>query len=281
MFEWVATGLVLGGFAVLASAAWVIRRLMAELPASASRRDWAVFLGFVGFFASTYLAFLGYFYGTHDRVEALIVPIVFFFGACFTVVVARLMRRTARDLRRMITLEVESATDLLTGLANRREFERCWASERARARRVGLPLSMLVVDVDHFKSINDTLGHAGGDRVLASVGKLVQSCLRETDIAARYGGEEFAVIAPYTRPEAAAQLGERVREAVERSAGRALGEHAAGRKITVSVGVAGCENAASGCDGMFERADEALYAAKRGGRNRVVVTPTASAALAA
>ncbi len=281
MLEWVATGLVLGGLAALVLATWVVRRLIAELPAGLSRRNWIAFLAFVGFFAAAYASYLVVFRGVHLHATNLIVPTVFFFGGCFVALVAGLMRGTARDVRRIAILEAESATDPLTGLANRRDFERRWSAERARARRAGLPLSMLMIDVDHFKRINDTLGHAVGDQMLVAVGRRIRGCLREADILARYGGEEFAVIAPHTRPEAAAQLGGRVRDAIARDAHPVLSGMPGDCRVTVSIGVAGCENAASGCEAMFERADEALYAAKRGGRNRVTVAPAALAASAA
>jgi diguanylate cyclase (GGDEF)-like protein len=273
MLELVANFLLLAGVALLGVAAWTVRRLILDLPSGQLRRDWAAFIGFITLFIAGYLAYLVAFRGSHGVGADLIVPVVFFGGACFVVAVARLMRRTASDLRRLGTLERENVTDALTGLRNRRAFDRRWGEELARARRIGQPLAMLVVDVDHFKRINDEYGHKAGDAVLAAVARVLLEVVRETDIAARYGGEEFAVIAPYTRPEAAFRLAERVRQAVEERAAGALGAAGASRKVSVSIGVAGCDNAALSCERVFERADAALYAAKQDGRNRVVLAP--------
>jgi diguanylate cyclase (GGDEF)-like protein len=273
MLELAANLLVLAGVALLGVAVWAVRRMIRELPPGQVRRDWAVFIGFIALFVAGYLAYLVAFRGSHRAAADLIVPVIFFGGAGFVVLAARLMRRTARDLRRIGTLERESATDALTGLRNRRDFDRRWGEEVARARRIGQPLSLLVADVDHFKGVNDKHGHKAGDAVLAAVARVLLEVVRETDVAARYGGEEFAVIAPYTRPEAALRLAERVRQSVEERVAQALGGIAGGGKVTVSIGVAGCENAALDCEGVFERADGALYAAKQGGRNRVVLAP--------
>lgn len=245
MLEWIATGLILGGLVALAVGAWAVRRLVDELPTSSSRRSWIAILAFTDFFAVAYLAYLAVFGGTHDQPAELIVPTVFFFGGGFVALVASLVRRTAQDMRRIAVLEAESATDALTGHANRRQFERRWLLERMRARRNSLPLSMLVIDVDHFKSINDSFGHSTGDRVLLAVGDTIRSCLREVDVLARYGGEEFAVIAPHTTPEAALKLAERIRATIERQA-RFARNGEGGRCVTASIGVAGCENATLG-----------------------------------
>ena len=172
-------------------------------------------------------------------------------------------------------LESLATHDELTGLYNRRHFEVCMSAELARYQRHQRPLSLLMLDVDHFKSINDSFGHAAGDRVLARIGA---SCLavgkRESDVAARIGGEEFAVLLPETNADAARAVAERLRYVVRDNApvidGRRL-------EVTVSIGVAEAAPGVSQTQALMEAADQALYAAKRAGRNRVcVATPAES-----
>lgn len=261
--------------AVVAGA--TIWQLVAGLPVGRMRADWYVLLAFVGCFFFGYLYYLIYSDNRYDDASHLVAPAMFFMGAAFVALVTRIMLRTARQLLRVSSLEEESITDSLTGLNNRRAFDRRWTLELARAKRFGLPLSLLVIDIDQFKGVNDTYGHTVGDQVLVKVGKLICDCLRTSDVAARYGGEEFVVIAPHTAPERAEVLADRVRTAVERDACQALGEHRFERSITVTIGVAGSNDAALGSEGIFERADEALYAAKRAGRNRVVIAPQVTA----
>ncbi len=152
--------------------------------------------------------------------------------------------------------------DPLTGLLNRRALDDRLEQETARARRHAHPLSVLLLDVDRFKLINDTFGHAEGDAALRLVATELQRHVRLSDVVARFGGEEFIVIAPHTQPAGAAVLAERLRTAVEQCP-------AVGR-VTVSIGVAQLDlsEPAPGA-AILARADRALYRAKREGRNRV------------
>lgn len=276
-----ATATLLVGSAVLimaAAAAATLWQLAAGLPVGRMRLDWYVLLAFIACFI---LGYLYYLIGSRERYESapdLIAPAMFFMGAAFVALVARIMLRTTRELLRVSSLEAESATDPLTGLKNRRAFDQCWKVELARAKRFGIPLSLLVIDVDHFKGVNDSYGHAVGDQVLIKVGQLICSCLRVSDVAARYGGEEFAVIAPHTAPNMAALVAERLRAAVQRDAHHVLDRIGYEGSITVSIGVAGTSDVALSGERMFESADEALYQAKRSGRNRVAVAALVNAA---
>lgn len=286
--ESIATLLI--GAAVLVmtvAAAATLWQLISGLPASKMRTDWYVLLAFILCFIAGHVFYLLRAREHIAEAEDLIVPAMFFMGAAFVALVARIMLRTTRDLLRVSALEAETITDALTGVHNRRAFDQRWAAEIARARRFNLPITLLLLDVDHFKGVNDTYGHAAGDQVLIAVARQISEHLRNCDVAARYGGEEFAVIATHTRPDGAVLVAERVRAAVEREARRALAEHAADRAVTVSIGVAGCETATKNCERLFERADAALFEAKRAGRNRVVLAapaddlPAASAHAAA
>lgn len=156
----------------------------------------------------------------------------------------------------------QSLTDTLTGLRNRRAFERLLMEQRARLERSSTSLGMLILDVDLFKSYNDSFGHIAGDHALAQVGQILQRNARANDFAVRYGGEEFAVMLPDTTLDTALKVAERFRLAVA-AANWTL------RPITVSVGVAVATGAEDGAT-LVERADQALYQAKRQGRNCVV-----------
>jgi two-component system cell cycle response regulator len=158
-------------------------------------------------------------------------------------------------------------TDGLTGLRSRRFFEEALAGESARAARNRVPLSMLLLDIDHFKSVNDTYGHHGGDLVLVEVSHRLSTMLRAGDVVARYGGEEFAVLLPATGPKQAREIAERLRRAVG-SVPIAVDDDRV-LQVTVSVGVAGMPAVPTTAE-LVVTADRALYAAKNSGRNRVI-----------
>jgi diguanylate cyclase (GGDEF)-like protein len=159
-------------------------------------------------------------------------------------------------------LQLKSSTDALTGLGNRSAFDARFAEEVNRAVRYGSPLSLLMIDVDHFKSFNDIFGHPAGDAALQRVANALRVA-RPSDLVARYGGEEFAAILPATSRDGALLMAERMREAVENTPVLL-------RKLTVSIGAGtlapGCSDSAR----LIALADRALYAAKHAGRNRVV-----------
>jgi two-component system cell cycle response regulator len=177
---------------------------------------------------------------------------------------------------RMATLVEEAqrlaTTDSLTGLLNRRAFGAALTAELARAERSGAMFSVLLFDLDHFKSINDRFGHAAGDAVLTTVGKLLPQTVRAYDKVARWGGEEFAVLLPATNAEDAATVGERVRDEMSRAIVECDDQRLS---FTTSVGVATATRGES-FESVLERADRGLYSAKAAGRNLVCVdTPSA------
>ncbi|HET9073155.1 MAG TPA: PAS domain S-box protein [Solirubrobacteraceae bacterium] len=154
----------------------------------------------------------------------------------------------------------QATTDAVTGLANHRAFQSRLSAETSRARRHGRPLSLVLLDLDHFKQVNDSHGHQVGDRVLAEVARRIAAEAREGDLVARVGGEEFAWLMPETDRRAAMRAAERVRASVSSTPVSGVG------RITVSAGI--CSNAeARGAEEIVRRADRALYWAKEGGRN--------------
>jgi two-component system cell cycle response regulator len=178
---------------------------------------------------------------------------------------AQALETTRADNRR---LEALATTDPLTRVLNRRALLERLTAEGDRATRYSSALSLLLLDVDHFKQINDTYGHLAGDSVLRQLGALLEEAVRKVDIIARYGGEEFVVILPETLTDGGVVFAERLRERV---AARAFDVGAESPvHLTVSIGVASFPSAsAASTEDLFARADEALYRAKSGGRNRV------------
>jgi diguanylate cyclase (GGDEF)-like protein len=166
--------------------------------------------------------------------------------------------------------------DELTGINNRRNILVVLQREIDRARRYGKPLSLAMVDVDHFKDWNDLHGHQIGDKVLQSVVQLVSHCSRDIDECGRYGGEEFLIVLPETPADHAVLYAERLRIAVE-SHGEALRATYPSSSLSVSIGVSSLSPRGDDADRMIHRADQALYAAKRHGRNRVCVEAAATA----
>lgn len=165
------------------------------------------------------------------------------------------------------TISLLARTDELTGLHNRRSFNESFALALSSARRHGHPLSLISIDLDNFKRVNDTLGHGIGDLVLKEFSNLLKEVVRVEDIASRWGGEEFIVLLPNTSRDAAVALAERIRTTFEqRSSGVA-----APLSVTASFGVAQLQNEDNEYD-LIRRIDAALYRAKHEGRNRVIVS---------
>lgn len=168
-------------------------------------------------------------------------------------------------------LETLSLTDSLTGLSNRRHFDRMLRYEYARYQRTGSPLSLLIIDVDHFKCVNDHYGHAAGDSYLHAIARVLKnSVVRSTDLMARYGGEEFTCLLTDTPPEDACAVAERIKLGI---AGQNLPNPLADPpQLTLSIGIATVVKGDPGAQALFGEADAQLYTAKQAGRNRICAT---------
>jgi diguanylate cyclase (GGDEF)-like protein len=177
----------------------------------------------------------------------------------------KLRQMTASLSARSVTLEQAALTDALTGIQNRRYFDDALNEYLVEFRRIGKPIGLMILDLDHFKLINDTHGHNIGDEVLKAVAKCLKDLTRYHDVVARLGGEEFAVVAPNLDAELLMKLAERIRKAVS---GIVVVSGNVRLKITTSVGLAVWDSRES-ADSFFSRADKRLYEAKKLGRNRV------------
>ncbi len=175
------------------------------------------------------------------------------------------LKQKTQNLEEMLTkIEAVAHIDSLTGLCNRRRFESVLGVEFKRATRYGHPLSCLVLDLDHFKQVNDQHGHLAGDDVLRRTAHVIQKNIREMDVVARWGGEEFIILDPSTDMHNALIVGEKIRSAIEGNV------HIDGKAITTSVGVAGIPAVpVDAPQQLIHSADLALYEAKRSGRNCV------------
>jgi diguanylate cyclase (GGDEF)-like protein len=191
---------------------------------------------------------------------------IHFLGPCFVLGVAWLSRRTAYETLRMAVLEEAAFVDSLTGLANRRRFNERLDDEVRRAHLICHPLSLIMVDIDHFKRVNDAHGHAAGDLVLKEVAMVLAANTRHSDTTCRFGREEFVIIVPSLGQLAVAELAEHLR--------RAIGEtmisipEIGDVNVTISVGTAALRRDDSPSS-LAKRADSALYTAKRNGRDQV------------
>jgi diguanylate cyclase (GGDEF)-like protein len=266
--------LIFAGACLLGVSLFPIRRLVSQLPEGGSlRRKWNILSALILLFIFGYISYIIVYWDRSNEDINLVVPVVFFFGAVFVLLVGTLALQTALDIKQISTLKYETITDPLMGVHNRRYLDLRLTEEIERAHRYNFQLSMLLLDIDHFKDVNDTYGHYIGDLVLKSLGNLLLKNVRKTDIVARYGGEEIAVIAPHTSVHTAADLAERLRQTVETSIMVPADEQEDRQTVTVSVsiGVAGLDRQIVDKQSLIERTDEALYKAKQKGRNRVIV----------
>ena len=269
VFNLVAIAFVVVGAAIMLAAIAPVRQLMAQLTNSPLRQRWSVMAALIALFLAGYIGYAFAFWNRHTQWLDLIVPTVFLGGACFVWLTAKLSLQSAVDMLRVIRLEHEVVTDALTGVFNRRYLDNRLLEELARSRRYGFPLSVIFIDIDHFKRVNDIHGHPIGDTVLTGVAQCISSGLRDTDVAARFGGEEFVVLAPHTSLEGATDVAERLIKAIEVQ-GFDLPDAPKSLRITCSAGVAALGDAQMDTLALLAVADKNLYRAKQEGRNCVV-----------
>jgi diguanylate cyclase (GGDEF)-like protein len=268
----ISSALIVLGAILLAVSLSPTTRILRELAPGSTQSRWKLLRGFIVLFIAGYVVCLGTFSVQRDA-SHIVVSSIFFLGACFVLLVCVLAHGTVKDIKRIATLEAETITDPLMEIYNRRHLERRLEEEFARAQRYGFPLSILLLDIDHFKKVNDDHGHPAGDLVLKGIGEILKKTVRNVDVAARYGGEEVVVLLPHTPDTEALILAERIRRTIENHPFPidAPVDSGAPLRCTVSVGIAGMTPECANAGKLLQMADTAMYRAKEDGRNRTVV----------
>jgi diguanylate cyclase (GGDEF)-like protein len=283
-FEYILSVIIIIGALILIVSLVPAHRLIAQLPPGRTRRNWQVLRVLVIVFLCGFCCYVAVNWSgrleQYRTVSHYIVPILFFLGACFVYLVATFALETAAHIRRATVMDLENITDPLLGIHNRRYLDHRLVQEVSRAVRYRLPLSVVLIDVDHLKQINDNFGKQVGDFVLTSIGKITLSAARNTDIVARYGGEEIMIVATNTPIAGAMTFAERLRKAVADAILVPPGEYTGGEavRVTVSAGIAGVGPETVTVIALLNSADDALARAKAQGRNIVFVNKPDDAA---
>lgn len=262
----VAAGIGLQGLALRP-----VIRIISELPENRIRKQWRLLLFLIIFFIAGYLVYLIVLL-PEIGLGSYFFSFLFFLGALFVYMVCLLTLRSVHDIKKIPILETENVTDLLMNIYNRRFLESRLPEEFARAKRYVLPLSLLMLDLDHFKKVNDSHGHQNGDLVLRNLGSIIRQGIRSTDMPVRFGGEEIVVLMPNTQLGNAHALAERLRKRVAGFSFLIDGQNLETVEITctISIGLTAMTDKTGAAKDLLRLADKALYRAKRGGRNRVV-----------
>lgn len=251
-----------------------VRHLIAQLPAGDLKKRWNILGDLILFFIISYFVFASSLWVSRDELSSipLIASVILLLGGIFSYLVSQLALQTTNDVKDIAILQHESITDALTGLRNRRYFDQRICEEVALSKRYKLPLTFMLLDVDHFKRINDTYGHKVGDEVLTNLSRVVLEVVRDSDIVARYGGEEIAIITPNTTKQEAELLGERLRGVVEKTTVSVISTTQEVVQVTISIGICSLSAVITDKEALLEETDQALYLAKKYGRNRVVAS---------
>jgi diguanylate cyclase (GGDEF)-like protein len=276
MIAFLSNSIVLLSLLILVASLASLRRLIAMFPDGSLRNQWLFMSGLIFLFIASYVGYITLLWGKHADWIELYIPGIFLFGAIFVWLTIRLSLKTSIDQRRFVLLEAENITDPLTKVYNRRYLDRRLDEEVERSKRYSLKLSVLMLDIDHFKQVNDKYGHQAGDVTLSSLASLLKNSIRDLDIIARFGGEEFLVICTNTAIDEATQLAERLRQLVESyqiNIHDGSG-HNQTIQISVSIGAAEFNTIFDSKDKLIQASDQALYRAKEEGRNRVIVANT-------
>ena len=267
-------GLILAGAILLIASIIPAHRLTAQLPSGRLRRNWRLLMlltcaFFCGYLCYVFVNLKGNF-GYDHSISHYVLPVVYFLSACFVHVLNNFALETMAHIRSVTVLDLENITDPMLGIHNRRYLDYRLKQEVIRAVRYHLPLSVVLIDIDRFKDINDKYGRQVGDSVLARLGKLVLNTARTTDIVARYGGEEIMVIATNTPVTGIITFAERLRKTVEDAV---LTQLSGGGEIrgTVSIGIAAVGPETATVKTLTESVTDALSRAKTQGRNLVIV----------
>lgn len=259
------------GIIILLLSLYPIRKLVLELPPGSLKKRWKILVWMVFFFIGSYIYIALQYRLKSNLYSEEVICLLLFFGSLFVYLVSTLSLKTTMDIKRIYTLEIENITDPLMDISNRRHLEEKLHQEFSQSVRYNHPFSVLMLDIDHFKNVNDTYGHDVGDIVLRNLGKLIKNFIRESDSVARYGGEEIVIILPLTDGQHAASMAERLRYEIEQyvmvpaDSEKGIAEI----RITASIGIAEYTPGLLNVDELVKRADKAMYRAKEEGRNKI------------
>lgn len=266
--RWFELLMILGGVLLLAASLTPISAILAAVSSGVLHRSWSGLRILIIFFMVGYITFGALIAHQPIAIANVIVSAILLAGGGFVLAVAKLSAVTTSAIMRIASLERDVVRDPLTGLFNRRHMEVKLKDAAAQAQRSKESLSVLLIDLDHFKHVNDTYGHSIGDQVLTHVANMLADYSRTADTVVRYGGEEFLVIAPHSDLVEARLQGERLLQQI--AGGHIALPDGSHLKITASIGAA-CITIDEAIDSLLARADQALYAAKRAGRNRICI----------
>lgn len=268
--------MVILGISMLSFASLKVGELLQRLPNPGLRRRWQFLRLLILMFILGYTGFSLLNWNSYQDWTHMLVPIVFFGGAIFVLLVCSLSLKTTKVVQQVYSLQKEAVTDPLMGIFNRRYLDRRMQEEVIACRNSLRPLTLMMLDIDHFKQINDTYGHPVGDEVLRALGALLVHHTRNSDVVARYGGEEVAVLLPNTSGSEARALAVRLHKEIAKLRVPLPEVDRATRapiSFSVSIGVAGCNAGSADAIRLLTAADLALYQAKQNGRDRVECCP--------
>ncbi|BDY06426.1 GGDEF domain-containing protein [Ferrimonas sp. YFM] len=283
LFPLMGNTMVILGITMLAIASFKVGDLLQRLPNQQLHRSWQFLrllillfiLGYTGFSLMNWNSYVDW---TH-----MLVPVVFFGGAIFVLLVCSLSLKTTRVVQQVYSLQKQAITDPLMGIFNRRYLDRRLGEEVLLCRDSHRPLTLMMLDIDHFKRVNDTYGHPVGDLVLKALGQTLIRHTRNSDVVARYGGEEIAVLLPGTSGAEARVLADRLHQEIGKLRVPLPEQGSQPRpplRFSVSIGVAGCNAGNADAGHLLQAADLALYQAKETGRDRVACCPDLRLAVA-
>ncbi|MDF1684264.1 MAG: GGDEF domain-containing protein [Legionellaceae bacterium] len=261
----------IAGFFILIYSLGPIAKLIYELPTGKVKKQWKILIAFIIFFIISYAYISAGYHIKQLSFNREAICLVLFFGATFVAIVSHLSLKTARNLKRISLLEIENITDPLMGIYNKRWLEQKLVDEFSKAKRYGVPLSALIMDIDKFKNINDTYGHEVGDMALSNLGHLIRTSIREQDFPVRFGGDEVLIIFPLTTAKNAMIMAERLRKSVQKAmlVPQNINTDTPAIYVTISAGVAQLTKNMRSEKELLKHADHAMYQAKNNGHNRV------------